>query len=133
MNLEKPIVFFDGVCSLCNGFVDFLFRIDRHQKFQVASLQGETAKSSGIFDDQSQSMDSILVSIDGNVLQKSNAVLKIMTTIGGVWNIAYLAYLIPRPLRDTLYSFIATNRYAWFGKKDTCRLPTPAEQQRFLP
>ncbi len=127
----KPIVFFDGLCSLCNGFVDFLFRYDVSRKFQVASLQGETAEKM-LPAHYIEKMDSIILWEDGQIYLRSNAVLKILISLGGAWKLLGILKIIPSPISDVVYKIIAKNRYAWFGKKNSCRLPTASEKSRFL-
>lgn len=126
------IVYFDGVCNLCNGFIDFLIRIDPHRRLRFAPLQGKTAQARGIH--REDSIPSSIVVFDGSVsLTESDAVLRIFSCLGGVWIVFGLARIIPKPFRDALYRVIAQNRYVIFGRRDTCRVPTPSERDVFLP
>ena len=137
MNLKDsnsdPIIFFDGICNLCNASVDFVMRHDKRQRFKFASLQSEIAKDvllgKGINLDD---LESIVLYRNGQIIQKSNAVLSIAWTLGFPFCLGYVFKLIPRFLRNYVYDVIARNRYKWFGKKSSCRLPTPEEQNRFL-
>ncbi len=126
------IVFFDGECNLCNGFVDWLVRTDKAGKMKIASLQGETAKELGIAG-QSSGLNTVVYLRDGVRFERSTAVLEILRDLGGAWKLASIFFILPRFLRDAIYALIARNRYRLFGRRDTCRLPTPEERQRFLP
>lgn len=128
-----PIVFFDGVCGLCNESVDRLIQWDRQAVFRLAPLQGETARQVLTPADTSQ-LGSVVLHVDGRSYRKSSAVVRILWRLGPLGLIAGTAlWLIPRPMRDFGYAIIAQNRYRWFGKKETCRMPTPKERSRFLP
>lgn len=128
-----PVIFFDGVCGLCNRFVDFVIRHDRQGVFRLAPLQGETARDRLAEADVLDLKTMVLVDPSGTY-RKSTAVLRVLGRLGTFWKFAAaLLWVIPRPLRDLGYSWIAANRYAIFGRKETCRLPSAAERERFLP
>jgi predicted DCC family thiol-disulfide oxidoreductase YuxK len=133
LELPVPVVFFDGVCGLCNRFVDFVIRHDARGVFHFAPLQGETARE--CLDEADVRDLKTVVLLDGDgTYRKSTAVLHVLGRLGGFWRaVAAVLSLVPRPLRDVGYSWVARSRYAIFGKKETCRLPTPAERGRFLP
>lgn len=130
------IVFFDGVCSLCNGFVRFLFRQDQQEILYVASLEGETAEEVLPPEYRGKEVDSIVFmdrsGQEPTFFQKSNAVLKILPKLGGIWTLAKFFRWIPRGLRDGVYDFVAERRYEWFGKYDSCPAPEPGWKERFL-
>lgn len=127
------IVYFDGVCGLCNRSVDFILRRDQQARFQFAPLQGETAASRLPEADRRQ-LSSLVLETPQGLFRRSSAVVRILRRLGGVWWLAgSLLWLIPRPLRDCCYSLVAGNRYRLFGQKETCRLPTPEEAGRLLP
>ena len=127
-----PIVFFDGVCGLCNGAVDFLLRIDHRGVLRFAPFQGETALAQ-LGEAVTQQLTTIvLVDAQGQHTQ-SDAVLRILVHVGGVWRLAALGRVVPRFVRDALYAWVARHRYGWFGVHETCRMPTPAERGRLLP
>ena len=139
---DRPtnVVFFDGVCGLCNRFVDFVLSRDRRAAIRFAPLQGETAgrvlsTQYSVLSAGSQSFDTIVWRDSSNhEFVRSAAAVRVLWRIGGSWwLIGWLLWLIPRPLRDVGYRIISANRYRWFGKKETCRLPSPAERSRFLP
>ena len=125
------IVFFDGVCNLCQGSVRYLIKQDKKGVLKFASLQGKYAKD---FVDQTeiQSMQSILFFDGKNLYKKSTAVLKLSSLLGGWHQLLLLGYIMPRFLRDGLYNIVANNRYQWFGKKDQCMLPSKGLENRFL-
>lgn len=130
---QQPIVFFDGVCGLCNRFVQVLFVIDQRCIFKVAPLQGASAKRH-LSKNLRENLTSLVVATtDGRILLKSQAILYVFRQIGGMWRLIYLlGFWIPAAILDPLYDLIAAHRYQWFGKLDTCRLPKPEERQRFL-
>ncbi len=126
------IVFFDGVCGLCNLTVDFLLARDHRGVLQFAPLQGSTAAARLPASD-THDLSSLIVVDGSNIYRKSTAVLHAAIALGGVWALlARVSFLVPRFARDLVYDIVASNRYAWFGKRDTCRLPTPQERSRFL-
>ena len=140
----RSIVFFDGVCGLCNRFVDLMLKADNRDRFRYAPLQGETAERmlnrSPRIDDSSldgtaQSGDpQSFVFLDNEKrFEQSNAVLLALSGLGGPWRLIVMLYVFPRPLRDFVYRIVAHNRYRWFGRRDACRLPMQEEQERFLP
>lgn len=127
----KRIIFFDGVCSLCNGFIDFILKRDQQQAFQFSSLQSEFALKT--VPEHHQGLDTVVLLDQGKVYTSSTAVLRILFELGGLWNVfAMLASIVPTTLRDIVYRFVAKNRYRLFGKKNSCRIPTPAEKNRFI-
>jgi predicted DCC family thiol-disulfide oxidoreductase YuxK len=128
-----PVVFFDGVCGLCNRFVDFVIRHDSGGAFRFAPLQGETAHEHLTEADVRDLKTFVLLDGEGTY-RKSTAVLRVLGRLGGFWRaVATVLWLVPRPLRDVGYACVARHRYAIFGKKEACRLPTLAERGRFLP
>jgi predicted DCC family thiol-disulfide oxidoreductase YuxK len=128
-----PVIFFDGVCGLCNRFIDFVIRRDRGAVFRFAPLQGETARGR-LPDSDVREINTMVLWEEQGVFRKSTAAVRILIRLGGVWRVIGGALrLVPRPLRDAGYSLVARYRYAIFGKKETCRMPTPAERARFLP
>jgi predicted DCC family thiol-disulfide oxidoreductase YuxK len=131
MSANTNIVFFDGVCNLCNATVDILLRIDQRHEFKFASLQGEMAKELIPGLDQSNLGSIVYLSPSGK-FEQSSAVLEILNDLGGLWTVFAVFRVIPKRWRDSIYRWIARNRYRCFGKRDTCRVATPSEMQRFL-
>ena len=138
---DRPtnVLFFDGVCGLCNRSVDFVLSRDRRGAIRFAPLQGETAEravsgewrvASG---EQKPITTAVWLDSSGREFVRTAAAVRVLWQLGGVWwLIGWLLWLIPRPLRDVGYRIISANRYRWFGKKETCRLPSPTERSRFL-
>lgn len=129
----ESIVYFDGVCGMCNWTVDFVLKRDRRGRFQFAPLQGETA-AARLPDGDRQQLSTLVLESPQGLFRRSSAVIQILSDLGGIWRLAgSLLWIVPRPLRDWGYRMIAGNRYRLFGKKETCRLPTPEEAGRLLP
>jgi predicted DCC family thiol-disulfide oxidoreductase YuxK len=130
---EPPIVFFDGVCGLCNRFVDFVLRHDRVGTLRLSPLQGETAERLLTTNDREQ-LATVIFWDNDCAFRRSAAVVRVCWRLGTVWKVLGGAlWCIPLPLRDLGYKLVAANRYRLFGKKETCRLPSPEERARFLP
>ena len=129
----EAIVFFDGVCGMCNRSVDFMIKRDRKRYFRFSPLQGETAGNQ-LDSNDIDSLGSIVLRNGEKTYRHSTAIVRILWHVGGIWSFwAALLWLIPWPLRDLAYKIIGANRYRFFGKKEACRLPTPDERARFLP
>lgn len=127
----QRIIFFDGYCPLCNGFIDFVFKIDKNNFFKYASLQSQTALSQ--LDPTDLSLDSVVYKENERIYTKSTAVLRILFQVGGAYSLlALILAIFPVRLRDFFYTWIAKNRYKFFKKSDSCRLPKPEERDRFL-
>jgi predicted DCC family thiol-disulfide oxidoreductase YuxK len=133
------IVLYDGVCGLCNSLVQFLIKRDKRGALRFASLQSDfAAKVLGRHGINPADLDTFHLVVnydqpDERVLSRGDAVLRAWRELGGSWNtLARIGQVIPRALRDLLYNFIARNRYRVFGKHETCMLPDPSQQHRFL-
>lgn len=129
--MDKDIVFFDGVCNLCSGSVQWLLRHDKKQQFNFSSLQGEYA-SKIITDPELKKTDSIILFSKGKFYSKSTAVLKIASKIGFPYMLLSGFLIIPSFMRNLVYDFIARNRYNWYGKKEECWLPAEEYMARFI-
>ncbi len=127
----ESILFFDGYCHLCNSSVDFLFYLDKKQRLKYAPLQGVTAREK-IPHELRDGVDSIILFHNGTFHVRSDAVIEAVALMGWPGKPARILKVIPRPIRDWLYDFIARRRYHWFGKKETCRIPAAGERKRFL-
>lgn len=125
------VIFFDGVCGLCNGFIDFIMKVDKEKKFHFSPLQSEYAQKN-LPPEFTQDLKSVVYKESGHCYSKSEAVLKVLTELGGIWKLASLGKLLPSPVLNWGYDLVAENRYKIFGKKETCRLPTPEERSRFV-
>lgn len=124
------IVFFDGLCSLCNGFVDFLIRHDKRRKLFFSPLQGKTirkTKAAPLAGEQT------IIFLKGDeIFARSKAAIECIASLGGGWVLVKVFLVIPVFIRDGVYRFIAKNRYEWFGKKDSCRILKEEEKPYFL-
>lgn len=125
------VIFFDGVCGLCNGFVDFIIKIDKKGEFKFSPLQSDYALKN-LPAEYTKDLKSIVYLDNGKVLSRSEAVIKILNDIGGIWKMAAIGKWLPATLRDAAYDMVAQNRYHLFGRKETCRIPTPEERSRFV-
>ena len=127
------IVFFDGVCNLCNNSVDFIIKRDVGRKFRYTSLQSEFAnkvlKEHGV---DTSTMQTIMLLKEGELFYRSDAVLEIARELPAPWPVFYIFKIVPRFIRDACYKLISQNRYSWFGQRDTCRIPTAEERELFL-
>ncbi len=110
-----------------------MFAIDKAQALRVAPLQGETAAMLLPPLPHDPEEWSIYYLDEQGLYYQSEAVIQILKKLGGIWSLLSIGRTIPLPVRDAVYRFVANNRYRWLGKRDTCRLPTPDEQARFLP
>ena len=133
MNNSHQVILFDGVCNLCNSSVQFIIKRDPGAKFRFSSLQSDSAKQllqqAGI---DRMKADSLVLLKNAKAYTQSDAALHIAKQLSGLWPIMYVLILIPRPIRNAVYNWIARNRYRWFGKKDQCMIPSPELKHRFL-
>jgi predicted DCC family thiol-disulfide oxidoreductase YuxK len=130
---EGAIVVFDGVCVLCSRWVGFIAARDRAARFSFAPMQSVTGRSlllrHGLDPDDPLS----LLVVEGETAWiDSEAILRVVGTFGGVWRIAAVARIVPRSWRNRAYRVLARNRYRWFGRRETCLLPTPELRARFI-
>ena len=131
--MTLPLIYFDGLCNLCDGFVRFVIARDRRARFRFAPLQGDTAAArlGGRFG--GNELQTVVLEEARRFRVRSDAALAILTGLGGLWRLAGALRIIPRRVRDAIYDQVARKRFAWYGRRDTCRVPTPEEAQRFLP
>ena len=127
------VVVFDGQCLLCNGWVQFLLRHDRSQRIRFASIQSAVGQQllarAGL---RVEGLQTLLV-IDGErSWQHTAAILRVLHALGWPWRLAWVGWLVPAPLRDALYRWVARNRYRIWGRSATCMLPAPEHRARFL-
>ena len=133
MATANPIVLFDGVCNLCNGSVQFILRHDPAARFRFASLQSPVGQDlQARFGMDPGRLDSVILVEGDRWYKESDAALRIARGMSGGWKALAAFRVIPRPIRDAAYRLIARNRYRWFGKQETCWLPTPELRGRFL-
>jgi len=130
-----PVVLFDGVCNLCNGFVNFIIERDEEAVLSFAPLQSEVAKElladcGGRYNDPD--FDGIVLVDENGCYGKSSAALRIAKYIGLPYSLLYPFSFLPRRFRNLFYGFVAARRYDWFGKRDNCMVPTEDVNDRFL-
>lgn len=134
MTSPSAIILFDGVCNLCNGFVQFIIRHDTAGRYRFTSLQSEAGQkllaTYGVT--VAATPETVILAKEGRLYSHSTAVLRILRGLGGFWQLLYIGILLPQTLRDSLYRYVAQHRYQWFGQQDACMLPTPELAQRFL-
>jgi predicted DCC family thiol-disulfide oxidoreductase YuxK len=139
------VVLFDGVCNLCNASVLFVIDRDPRGRFAFAPLQSEAAARllakrgyrgagaggapGGV---PGAALSSVLLVEGDRVYERSTAALRVARRLAGAWPLLYAFVAVPRPIRDTVYDWIARNRYRWFGKGEACRIPTPELRARFV-
>ncbi len=131
---NKKILLFDGVCNFCNSTVLKIIKYDSKDIFVFASLQSKIGKSitSNLNIDTTKVDSIILFETETNFHIKSNAALRVMQLLGGFWKLATIFKVLPVSFRDSIYNYIAKNRYKWFGKKDNCMIPTTELKSKFL-
>lgn len=133
---NHPLILFDGDCNLCHGLVRFVIKRDRKAKYRFASLQsevGQAALKTAMGSDGMVTLpDSIVLVQHGKVRMKSTAALAIARGIRWPWPLLAVFWLVPYPLRDFIYDWVARNRLRWFGKREECWIPTPELLGRFL-
>lgn len=131
MSSNEPIIFFDGVCNLCNASVQWIILRDKKKQFRFAPLQGNTAKEL-LKISQDEAPQSVILYHKGKVFNKSSAALRIAILLGFPFNLTGIFFIVPSFIRNIVYDWIARNRYRWFGKKDACMIPTPELKTLFL-
>lgn len=131
---NSPILFFDGVCNLCNGFVQFIIRHDKKGIFRFSSLQSNAGQGvlSHLTEKYGPVPDSLVLLYKGKFYTRADAALEIAKLLGGGWKLFSVGYIMPRVLRNKIYDFVARNRYKWYGKRDECMMPTKELKSRFL-
>ena len=127
------LIYYDGLCGLCDRFVQFVLRRDRAGRYQFAPLQGSTARERVPSTLDPQASQTVILEDTGRFRVRSDAALAILAGLGGAWRLAAWLRVIPRPWRDAVYDLVARNRNRWFGRLAECRVPGPAERDRFLP
>lgn len=125
------IILFDGVCKFCNGSVNVVIRHDKHNRFKFAPMQSAAGEAllqqHGV-----KNMDSFVLIDNDKAYTRSTAVLRVLRKLGFPFNLLYVGIVLPAALRDSLYNWIAKNRYRWFGKKDQCMVPDERVRKKFL-
>jgi predicted DCC family thiol-disulfide oxidoreductase YuxK len=129
----ERLILFDGVCNWCNAWVTVTIAHDPDGQFKFGTLQSEQAQR--ILRDlnlPAHDYQTFLLLEEGHVYTKSGAALRVIRQLSRLWPLYYVCMLVPAPLRDVVYDFVARHRYQWMGRTATCRVPTPAERDRFV-
>lgn len=122
----NPVILFDGVCNLCNSSVQFVIKHDPKKKFRFASIQGDYGQQVlKQFHLPPDSLNSFILLEDNQIYTHSTGALKVAKQLSGAWPLLYVFIIIPPFIRNVVYQFIANNRYKWFGKKESCAIPSP--------
>ncbi|NND16854.1 MAG: thiol-disulfide oxidoreductase DCC family protein [Eudoraea sp.] len=134
MKHNKQIILFDGVCNLCNRFVQWIIKRDKNDAFRFAPLESKIGQQ--LLQEHNLNPDAmdtiVLIQPFSGHYTKSTAALKIGSTIGGIYRIFSLFWIFPAFLRDPVYDWVARNRYKWYGKQDKCMVPTAELKAKFL-
>ena len=130
---DKSILLFDGVCNLCNGFVQFVIKRDPQAIFRFAALQSEAGQTLlQKANMPTKELSTVVLYENGKFYTHSDVPLRVVRKFGGAWPLLYGFVIIPKFIRDGIYNWIARNRYRWFGKRESCMIPTPDLKARFL-
>ncbi len=130
---QHPVILFDGVCNFCNASVNFIIRQDKRKAFRFAALQSVAGQQLlQHYQLPSSDFGSFILIDNGKVYQKSAAGLRVYRQLSWYWQWTQLFWIVPAFIRNAVYDVIARNRYQWFGKKESCMIPTPEVRNRFL-
>jgi predicted DCC family thiol-disulfide oxidoreductase YuxK len=131
--MHDNVIIFDGECILCSSFVQFVLKRDKNALYKFTPLQSDIGREQ-LFkrDINADNVETVFLLKDERVLEKSEAVIRILTGLGGLWKSMNIFLVIPKTLRDWLYAWIAANRVRFFGKRDSCFVPTAEMSSRFL-
>ena len=132
MTDDHPILLFDGVCNLCEGTVQWIIERDPQGRFRFASLQSAAGESILEEHQEPNDLDTVILVHEGKLYRKSDAALKVLRLLGGVYSDLYAFWIVPRFIRHRVYDWVAARRYRFFGKKDSCMMPSPELRARFL-
>lgn len=132
-NTEKPVLIFDGVCELCNASVDFILKWEKKPELLFTANQNPPGRALlQQFGEDPDAVSTVFLVQNGKLYKRSTAALRLARLLRFPWFLAYGFIIVPPFIRDWVYKIIANNRYRWFGKKETCRIPTAEEMARFL-
>ncbi len=130
---ENPIILFDGICNLCNSSVQFVLKHDKQKLFHFASLQSTGGQALlKKYHLPETNFNSFVLIKNGKPFLKSTAALMVAKELAGIIKTLYIFIIVPAFIRNAVYNIIAKNRYKWFGKQESCMMPTPDLQSRFL-
>lgn len=130
---DKPILLFDGFCNLCNSSVQFFLKHEKTNDFRFTSLQSDTGKALlKKYNIDPKVTDSLVLIHNNKAYIKSSAALKATAYMKGLYPLLQAFLIIPAFIRNSVYDFIARNRYKWYGKSESCMIPDPSLTQRFI-
>jgi len=130
---HEPVILFDGVCNFCNSVVNFVIKRDKKAVFRFAALQSNIAKKLLAGDHSSPAgLNSFVFIEDNRIYTRSTAALRVCRYLSGLWPLMYGFIIVPESIRDGIYNLISNNRYKWFGRKESCMIPSPEIKERFL-
>ncbi len=130
---DHDIILFDGVCNLCNGAVTFIIKRDPKNNFKFAALQSDIGKKLLAQHQIDPKMTDSIILVRGDyAFAKASAALRIAQKMSGAWPLLYGFIIVPKFISNLVYDFIARNRYKWFGKQESCMIPTPSLRSKFL-
>jgi hypothetical protein len=130
---DKGLVMFDGVCNFCNSSINFIIRNDKTDHFRFLTLQSERGqKIIKQYNLDPENLQTVILLENGRIYTRSTAALRIARKLKGGWKIFYGFIIVPAVLRDFFYNIVAKNRYKWWGKKESCMIPTPEVRKKFL-
>ncbi len=131
--VDDQVVLFDGVCNLCNGFVQFIIARDPKARFRFGTLQSNEARD--LLRDSSvrpKDLSTVIYIRKSRVMTRSTTALYVLKDLGGPWALCFAFIIAPPFLRDAVYRWVAHNRYKWFGQRESCMIPTPELRSRFI-
>jgi len=130
---QQPMILFDGVCNFCNNAVNFTLKRNKKENIRFAPLQSEAGQQLlHQYNLPADDMESFVFIENGKAYKQSTAALKVCRHLRGLWPLCFGFIIVPKFIRDGLYNLVAKNRYRWFGKKDSCMIPTPEIKARFI-
>lgn len=134
---NSPVMLYDGVCGFCSQSVQMIIKLDKLGVIKFAPLQGEFGSAAKLRHRELENIDSVVIletKLDGSeqIFVRSDAALRIIKHLGGIWRLLEVGYIIPKAIRDFLYDLFARNRYKVFGKYESCMLPSPEVRARFI-
>ncbi|MFN8712000.1 MAG: thiol-disulfide oxidoreductase DCC family protein [Bacteroidota bacterium] len=130
---QHYIVLFDGVCNFCNAGINRIITHDPKDRFRIAPLQSDIAKELlAPFGIKAENLDSVALIENGKIYQRSTAALRIARRMSGAWPLLFALIIVPPFLRDAVYDWVGRNRYKWWGKSESCMVPTPDVRRKFL-
>jgi predicted DCC family thiol-disulfide oxidoreductase YuxK len=132
-DIEQPVILFDGVCNLCSRAVQFIIKRDRKNVFRFSSLQSNFGQAVlKKFSLPTNTFNSFILFKKGKIYTRSTGALMVAKQLQGGWPLLYFFIIVPAFIRDSVYNYIANNRYKWFGKKEECWIPSPALKSKFI-